>query len=115
MTCMDMNRDCHEISQDIKVLIVDLSKRYGGASTRAITLAQYLTPWDVAIAGVEDSPVVRLAKERFIPVKIVGKYRADPRIPLRLARIIRTEHFQVIDTQNIQSKFWSSFTALLAD
>lgn len=103
------------VSRDVRVLIVDLSKRYGGASTRAIALAQYLSPWHVAIAGVEDSPVVNLAKEKSIPVKIVAKHRADPRIPFRLAQIIRKENFQVIDTQNIQSKFWSSLAALLAD
>ena len=102
------------VTQDLRVLIVDLSKRFGGASTRAVALAQYLAPWQVAIAGVEDSPVLKLAKEKSIPVKIVAKHRVDPRIPFRLASIIRKEQFQVIDTQNIQSKFWSSIAVLLA-
>jgi glycosyltransferase involved in cell wall biosynthesis len=99
--------------QAVKVLIIDLSKRYGGASTRAIFLAKNLRPWPVAIAGIEDSPVVRLARENSIPVRILARNRADPRIPFRLAKLIRQENFQVIDTQNIQSKFWASLSALL--
>ena len=100
-------------SEDVRVLIVDLSKRYGGASVRALTLARHLQPWKAAIAGLEDSPVVQIAKERNIPVYTVGRSRIDPRIPVRLNHIILKEQFQVIDTQNIQSKFWGSITASL--
>ncbi len=101
-------------SEDVRVLIIDLSKRYGGASVRALMLAQHLQPWKTAIAGLEDSPVIKLAKERNIPVHTVGRSRIDPLIPIRLKNIIVKEQFQVIDTQNIQSKFWGSITASLS-
>jgi glycosyltransferase involved in cell wall biosynthesis len=98
-----------------RVLVVDLSIRYGGASTRALSIAKYFLPGGSMIAGIENSPVIRIAREQGIPVKIVGKSRTDPRIPFRLAQAIHQEGIQVVDTQNIQSKFWVSLTALLAD
>ena len=105
----------NEKELNIRVLIVDLSRRFGGASTRAITLAQQLGSSVAVIAGLEDSPVIQISRERDIPVRIVGKSRSDPLIPWRLAAIIKNGHFNVIDTQNIQSKFWGSIAALLAD
>lgn len=97
----------------VKSLIVDLSRRYGGASTRAITLADGLTDWDAAIAAVEGSPVAEAARARGIPVMTVGKSRGDPRIAFRLADAVRQGGFEVLDTQNIQSQFWSSLAALM--
>ena len=101
--------------ENVRVLLVDLSRRFGGASVRALTLARHLAPWDVAIAGLKDSMVVKIAKERNLPVRVVGSSRMDPMISFRLRSIIRNEEFQVVDTQNIQSKFWSSLTARLTD
>lgn len=101
--------------ENVRVLLVDLSKRFGGASVRALSLARHLMPWHTAIAGLKDSPVVRIAGERNIPVRIVGTSRLDPMIPFRLRKIIRTENYQVVDTQNIQSKFWTSLTSWLTD
>lgn len=98
-----------------RVLIVDLSIRYGGASTRALSIAKHFSQWGGMIAGIENSPVVRIAREMGIPVRVVGKRRTDPLIPIRLAQIIRREGIQVVDTQNIQSKFWVSLAAFLVD
>ncbi len=103
------------MASEIRVLLIDLSKRYGGASVRALTLARHLQSGGVAIAGLKGSPVLSLAGERGIPVRVVGKSRLDPMIPFRLRQIIRQDHFQVIDTQNIQSKFWGSLTARITD
>jgi glycosyltransferase involved in cell wall biosynthesis len=101
--------------ENVRVLLVDLSKRFGGASVRTLTLARHLAPWQTAIAGLKESPVVKMAQERNIPVWIVGENRADPLIPFRLRDVIRRENFQVVDTQNIQSKFWGSLSSLLTD
>ncbi len=103
------------MSKDIRVLIVDLSKKFGGASVRALTLADNLKPWEVAIAGLENGPVVKIAKSRNIPVRIVGKKRTDPMIPFRMKDVIHSDRFQIIDTQNIPSKFWGSLAASLTD
>ncbi len=99
--------------KQVKGLIVDLSRRYGGASTRAILLAHGLADWHAAIAALEGSPVARAAQEQGIPVLTVGKSRGDPRIALRIAAAVREGGFQVLDTQNIQSQFWSSLATLL--
>lgn len=103
------------IPEGIRVLLVDLSKRFGGASVRTLSLARHLAPWQTAVVGLKDSPVVKIARERNIAVRIVGSSRLDPLIPIRLSKIIRVENFQVVDTQNIQSKFWTSLAVLLAD
>lgn len=101
--------------ENVRVLLVDLSKRFGGASVRALTLASNLEPWDAAIAGLKDSPVIKAAEEKKIPVKVVGQNRTDPLIPFRLMNIIHRERFQVMDTQNIQSKFWGSMAAYMSN
>lgn len=101
--------------EDIRILLVDLSKRFGGASVRALALASHLAPWQTAIAGLKESPVVKIAQERNIPFRIVGESRADPLIPFRLKDVIRRENIQVVDTQNIQSKFWGSLALLFTD
>ncbi len=109
----DGTRDV-EINPEVpRVLVVDLSIRYGGASTRALLIAKHFLPGGGGLAGIEGSPVVRIAREQGVPVKIVGKKRSDPWIALRLARVIRSEGIQVVDTQNIQSKFWTSIAAVL--
>lgn len=103
------------MAEEIRVLIVDLSKKYGGASVRALTLAEHLKPWNVAIAGLEAGPVIEIARARNIPTRIVGRTRTDPKIPWRLRTVIRKDHFQVIDTQNIPSKFWGGLATYLTD
>lgn len=100
--------------EKVRPIIVDLSKRFGGASTRTLNLAQGLKSWDVAIAGLSGSPVVEIARKKGIPVFTVGKSRINPLIPFRLAAYIRRSGFQILDTQNIQSKFWGSIAALLS-
>ncbi len=98
-----------------RVLVVDLSIRYGGASTRALAIAKYFMPGGSLLAGIANSPVIRSAEEMGIPVRVVASKRTDPRIPFRLAEIIRREGVEVVDTQNIQSKFWTSFAALFSN
>lgn len=101
--------------RNLKIMLVDLSKRYGGASTRALLLADQLRTWRVSIAGIKNGAVLKVALERGIPVHIVGNSRLDPLIPFRLAKIIKRGGYNIIDTQNIQSKFWGSLAALLTE
>ncbi len=95
----------------VRVLILDLSKRYGGASTRAITLAKGLREWEPAIGALAGSPVARTAAQDGIPVVTFGSSRIDPRIPFRIAQAIRSGGYQLIDTQNIQAQVWGSLGA----
>jgi glycosyltransferase involved in cell wall biosynthesis len=56
-----------------------------------------------------------MAKRNGIPVFTVGSSRVNPLIPFRLAAHIRRGKYQILDTQNIQSKFWGSIAALLTN
>jgi len=95
------------------ILIIDLSKRFGGASTRALTLARNLHPWRVSLVCLKDSPVAKAAEDLGISVEVVGGSRVDPRILFRLVSIIRKGSYEILDTQNVQSQFWGSLAAWL--
>ncbi len=95
----------------IKTLIVDLSKNYGGSTSRVIALMQHLPEAEVALAGLESSAVIQTATQLNLPVHIIGKNKTNPRLLTNLIRLIRTEKFAVLDSQNIQSKFWCSLAA----
>jgi glycosyltransferase involved in cell wall biosynthesis len=94
-----------------KALIVDLSLRYGGADSRALALVARFPPGEAALAGLEGSDVVAEARRLGLPVRVVGRRKTDPRIAWRLARLVRREGFEVLDTQNVQSKLHASLAA----
>jgi L-malate glycosyltransferase len=97
----------------VKTLIVDLSRGFGGASSRVLTLMQNFPPGQVSLAALEDSPVANEALRQGLSVKIVGKHKASPFVLIRLVSAIRRGGYQVVDTQNPQSKLWGSFAAWL--
>jgi len=98
-----------------KVLIVDLSISYGGSSSRVLSLMTKAFPEKLALAGIASGAVTREAQQLGLPVHIVGQHRADPRIILQLMRLIREQGYQILDTQNIQSKFWGSIAAKITN
>lgn len=95
----------------VRSLIVDLSVRFGGASVRAIGLLQAFPSGQAALATLDNSPVAVEATARDLEVYPVGRHKADPRIAARISRLVRTGGFQVLDSQNTQSKFWSTVAA----
>ena len=95
----------------VKILIVDLSKHYGGASSRVLSLLRYLPPDQVGFVGLKNSPVSEAAKKLSLPVHCISSSKANPMILPRLIKIIEEGGYQVIDTHNIQSKFWGSLAA----
>jgi glycosyltransferase involved in cell wall biosynthesis len=94
-----------------KALIVDLSLRYGGADARALALLGRFPRGEAALVGLEGSDVVVEARRLGLPVRVVGRRKTDPRIAWRLARLVRREGFEVLDTQNVQSKLHASLAA----
>lgn len=111
MTTAVINDNAAVETDALRVLIVDLSLGFGGASSRVLTLLKQLPAGSVALAGLENAMVTRYARQYGFPVHIVGKRKTDPMILPNLIRLIRQGHFQVIDTQNIQSKVWASLAA----
>jgi len=98
-------------NQNLKTLIVDFSKGFGGASTRVLSLLRYLPANQVGLVGLTGSPVVQAAQSLDVPVYTIGSKKFDIRILTRLVSIIRQDGYQVIDTHNIQAKFWGSLAA----
>jgi glycosyltransferase involved in cell wall biosynthesis len=94
-----------------RTLIVDLAVRYGGVSSRVLSLLGGLPAGRAALAGLAGSAITRRAQALGLAVHTVGASKADPRIVGRLARVIRDGGYQVLDTQNVQSKLWGSLAA----
>lgn len=94
-----------------KTLIIDLSNFYGGASSRVLSMLTRFPSGSAALVGLENSSVTHEAKRLGLPIHVLGNGKTDPRILPRLIRLIRKEGFQVLDTQNIQSKFYASLAA----
>lgn len=96
-----------------KTLIVDLSMKYGGSSSRVLSLLRRFPAGTAALAGLERGAVTREALRLGLPVHILGHRKTDPFILTRLVRLIRAEGYQVLDSQNIQSKVFASLAASL--
>ena len=96
-----------------KVLVIDLSNDYGGSSSRVLSLMSRAQPGTIALAGLESGAITKQAKGLGLPVYAVAAHKADPRLLPRLVRLIRQESYDVLDTQNIQSKFWANLVALM--
>lgn len=96
-----------------KVLILDLSKNYGGSNSRILSLLTRAKPGTLALAGLESGAITRQARQLRLPVHAVSAHKADPRLLFRLVRVIRREGYNVLDSQNIQSKFWANLAALI--
>lgn len=97
-----------------KVLVVDLSVAFGGASSRVLALMQALPSGETLLASLHDSPVTRAAGQKGLPFICVARSKYDPRIPMRLAKMAERHGLAIIDTQNIQSKVWGTLASRLA-
>src|SRR5919198_939159 len=95
-----------------KVLVVDFSNFYGGASSRVLSLMSRAQPGTIALAGLEVGAITKQARQLGLPVHALAKHKADPRLLARLVQLIQQERYNVLDTQNIQSKFWANLAAL---
>jgi glycosyltransferase involved in cell wall biosynthesis len=101
------------MSDSPKVLILDLSKHYGGSNSRILSLMTRSTPGTIGLAGLKTGVITRQAMQMGLQVHAVSAHKADPRLLLRLMKVIREEGYNVLDSQNIQSKFWANLAALL--
>ncbi len=97
-----------------KVLIIDLSNTFGGASVRALSILSQMPQGTGALVSLEKSPVTNHAIKNGIKVYTVAKNKFDPRIIFNILKIIKKENYNVLDTQNIQSKFWACFVSWYA-
>jgi glycosyltransferase involved in cell wall biosynthesis len=96
-----------------KVLILDLSKNYGGSNSRILSLMTRAKPGTVGLAGLKSGAITKQAMQLGLPVHVVSSHKADPRLLVRLIQVIRKEEYNVLDSQNIQSKFWANLAAII--
>jgi len=101
------------ITPSPKVLVVDLSNNYGGASSRVLSLMTHAKPGTIALAGLESGAITKQARQLGLPVHALANHKADPRLLFRLVRLIRQEGYNLLDSQNIQSKFWANLAAIV--
>jgi glycosyltransferase involved in cell wall biosynthesis len=95
-----------------KVLILDLSKHYGGSNSRILSLMSRSKAGTIGLAGLEQGVITQQAQQMDLKVHAVSGHKADPRLLFRLMQVIRQEGYNVLDSQNIQSKFWANLAAL---
>jgi glycosyltransferase involved in cell wall biosynthesis len=95
-----------------KVLVVDLSNFYGGASSRVLSLMTNAKPGSMGLAGLKSGVITTKATQLGLPVHAVSAHKADPRLLFRLIKVIRQEGYNLLDSQNIQSKFWANLAAI---
>ncbi len=94
-----------------RIIILDLSHRYGGASERGIGILKSLPKGCGALVALKNSPVTDRAKRLGLEVHCVGSHKLDPRIGNKLSGVIGAGGFQLIDSQNPQSRFWGSLVS----
>jgi glycosyltransferase involved in cell wall biosynthesis len=95
-----------------KVLILDLSKHYGGSNSRILSLMTRSKPGTIGLAGLKNGVITKQAQQMGLKVHGVSGHKADPRLLFRLMQVIRQEGYNVLDSQNIQSKFWANLAAM---
>jgi glycosyltransferase involved in cell wall biosynthesis len=94
-----------------RVLFVDLSRQFGGASSRVLGLLSAMPAEEAGLAAIAGSPVFEQARKMGLRVHPVGSGKTDWRILPNLMQVIRENRYQVLDTQNIQSKVWGALAA----
>lgn len=98
------------------VLIVDLSKYFGGTDVRVLNLARALHgKRDYAVAVLEGSPLHDRLKAENLNTAATHYRRSDPRIIGFLRGVMRERGLTIIDTHNPQSQFWGAIAARLTD
>ncbi len=96
-----------------KVLVVDFSNKYGGASSRVLSQMARARPGTIALAGLKSGAITGQALQLGLTVHALAEHKADPRLLFRLVRVIRHGGYTLLDSQNIQSKFWANLAARL--
>lgn len=98
----------------MRVLLCDLSWRWGGADLRVLQLAKGLPDAEIRVAVIEGSETEsRLASEGVSLLRL-RRGRKDPRILFDLARAMRRYQPDVVDAHNAQSILWGLPAARLA-
>ncbi len=95
------------ILTELRTLLIDLSRYFGGASSRTLALLEGMSGNYAALATLSDSPVSQYAVEKCLNTHVVGRHKLDTAMLPQLKHLIRDQRIRVVDTQNPQSQFWA--------
>ena len=95
----------------VRILILDLSTRFGGASARALGLLEGFGG-AAELGCLAGSPIEAMTRDGGWRVHSLGPSKYDPRIPWRIRALVRGGRFDVIDCQNSQSKLHATIAAI---
>jgi glycosyltransferase involved in cell wall biosynthesis len=94
-----------------RILIVDISANFGGANARVLALMKRFPVDRIGLATIQGSLIAPELEKLGYRVHRLAINKFDPRILPRLVHVIRDFCYQVVDTQNPQSKLWGSLAA----
>ena len=90
-----------------RILLVDLSQRFGGADIRVIDVARRLgNRFDLHAAVLGSGALALRLAETGVTIWPMTRSRRDPRMMLDLARLLRRLAPDVVDAHNPQSQLW---------
>jgi glycosyltransferase involved in cell wall biosynthesis len=95
----------------VRILILDLSTRFGGASARALGLLEGFGG-AAELGCLAGSPIEAMARDGGWRAHRLGPSKYDPRIPWRIRALVPGGRFDVIDCQNSQSKLHATIAAI---
>ena len=98
------------------ILIVNLSKMFGGAEKRVIDIAQALDGnYSYGVTTLEGSPLhQQLINAHLVAIPMKFR-RCDPRLLVSHWHAIRKYGFKTVDAHNAQSQLWGLLAASLCD
>ncbi|MEO5357037.1 MAG: glycosyltransferase [Nitrospirae bacterium YQR-1] len=104
------------MAENPSVLIVSLSKHFGGAEVRVINTAEHLhcRRCCYGVVTLKDTPLESKLRERNLNTFALSMSKANPFIIFSIYKIIKRGCFNVVDAHNPQSQLWGLIAAVLA-
>ena len=91
----------------MKIVLVDLSRRFGGADMRVLQLASRLPEnWDVGVAVLAGSETEMRFRKEGLRLHPVRPARRNPQTMFELIRLFRAVRPDIVDCHNAQSQLW---------
>jgi glycosyltransferase involved in cell wall biosynthesis len=99
-----------------RVLLVNLTKSFGGADVRVLTQARALQDYvdSCVVATLQGSALHKQLQDEGLPHQVISAGRGDPRSIWQLQQLIRKGDYQIVDAHNVQSILWGHYAAWLA-
>ncbi len=97
------------------ILIISLSRRYGGADVRVFEMASALDgDYPYGVVTLKNSILHKNLVKAGLNVLPVSFSRGDPRLAFSIYRIIKRGAFEIIDMHNPQSHLWGIIASKMA-